>query len=126
MELDVINELERKAPVSPSTIKKWLTDELKEQGQDTRYYIEVVWISEARMAALNKKYRHKDAPTDVLSFPVENNSIKSALNTTKPLGSIVLCLDVIAKQARDARVALEVELEKMVRHSLRHLIGKHH
>lgn len=126
MELDVTNELEQKVPVSPTTIKGWLTEELKEQGRDTRYYIEVVWVSETRMAALNKKYRHKDAPTDVLSFPVENNRIKGALNTTKPLGSIVLCLPVITQQAKDANATLKDELERMVKHSLRHLIGLHH
>ena len=126
MELDVTNELEQKVPVSPTIIKGWLTDELKEQGRDTRYYIEIIWVSETRMTELNKKYRRMDTPTDVLSFPMENNRIKNASNAIKPLGSIVLCLDVIAKQASDARVALESELEKMVRHGLRHLIGKHH
>jgi len=127
MKLEVINTLKGvRAPVGAFALRQWLIEELKRHRRTDKYHIEVVWVGKAKMTALNNRYRNQNKPTDVLSFPMELEQIHASANVDVPLGSIVLCLPVISEQAKDARVTLRAEIEKMVRHSLRHLIGLHH
>ena len=127
MKLEVINTLKGvRAPVGASALRQWLIEELKRHKRTDKCHIEVAWVGKAKMAALNKRYRNQNKPTDVLSFPVELEQIHGGERVDTPLGSIVLCLPVISEQAKNAKVSLRTEIEKMVRHSLRHLIGIHH
>jgi len=127
MKLEVINTLTGgRPPVGAFALRQWLIDELLQHKRSDKYHIEVVWVGKAKMTALNKRYRRQNKPTDVLSFPVELEQIHGSAITDAPLGSIILCLPVITRQAKDAKTPLHAELEKMVKHSLRHLIGIHH
>lgn len=74
--------------------------------------IEVAFVKEKEIQALNKKYRKKDKATDVLSFGTIND----------PLPQIVICLSEVKKNGDD----LEKELSKVLIHGILHLMGMDH
>jgi probable rRNA maturation factor len=75
--------------------------------------LRVVGASESRK--LNRKYRAKDKPTNVLSFPYGGGS-----------GDVVLCHPVIRKEARQQRKSLRAHYAHLVVHGVLHLRGHDH
>jgi len=75
--------------------------------------IRIVDAREARK--LNKKYRAKNYPTNVLSFPYGGGS-----------GDVVLCHPVIAREARQQRKTLRAHYAHLVVHGVLHLRGHDH
>lgn len=83
--------------------------------------VAVALVSDARMRALNRTYRRKDAPTDVLSF-------RAAARETpgSPLGDIVIATGVARRQAKEAGHSYQTELRVLALHGLLHLLGYDH
>lgn len=79
--------------------------------------VTVAVVSDARVRALNRRYRRKDHVTDVLSFP-----------TGEPgnLGDIVIAEGLAGRQAREAGHSRAVELRVLALHGLLHLLGYDH
>jgi len=73
------------------------------------------------MKALNKKFRNKNKPTDVLSFPL-NNKIKYKKNVY--LGDIAIGYEIINKRSKNSNFFLE--FDKMWIHGYLHLLGHNH
>jgi probable rRNA maturation factor len=74
------------------------------------------------MRTLNRKFRKKDKPTDVLSFPLG----KKGPDGKFYLGDIVIAVPVASRQARDKGHGLERELKLLALHGFLHLIGFDH
>lgn len=68
----------------------------------------------------NREYRHKDKPTDVLSFPVEGDF------EHLPLGSIVISADYVIQLSQKLGHTQEDELSLLFIHGLLHLLGYDH
>ncbi len=77
----------------------------------------VIFVPPARIRRLNKRYRGKDRPTDVLSF---------AGTYPGHLGDLVLCPQVIKKQAKEHGLTFKLELAYMLLHGVLHLLGYDH
>jgi probable rRNA maturation factor len=77
----------------------------------------VAIVPDARVRALNRKFRKKDKGTDVLSFPAEEPGY---------LGDVVISSGVAARQARAAGHSLATELRVLALHGLLHLLGYDH
>ena len=75
---------------------------------------------------LNKEYREVDRPTDVLSFPMDEEGYDNEGNPVFLLGDIVICLDVAENQAKDFGHSLEREMMYLICHSTLHLLGYDH
>ena len=73
------------------------------------------------MRELNKKFRKKNKPTDVLSFPF-NNRIKAKKNIY--LGDIAISYEIVNKRSKDSNFFLE--FDKMWIHGYLHLLGHDH
>jgi probable rRNA maturation factor len=84
--------------------------------------VTVALVSDARVRALNRQYRRKNAATDVLSFPTNPQS----LVPHRFLGDIVIARGVAKRQARDAGHAELAELKVLALHGLLHLLGYDH
>ncbi len=80
----------------------------------------VSFIDVSTMTKTNSEFRGKNKPTDVLSF------IPTPPNKEKSLGEIVLCREIIKKQALEFDWTYQNELSKMVIHSFLHLLGYDH
>ena len=79
--------------------------------------VSVALVGTARIRALNRRYRGKDAPTDVLSFPGDAPGF---------LGDIVIAAEVARRQADEAGHALGTEVRVLALHGLLHLLGYDH
>lgn len=90
--------------------------------------ISVSFVSNKEIQHLNKIYRDKDAPTDVLSFPLgENGNYETNTeNGFVMLGDIVISLDMAVKQASMYGHSLEREVGFLTVHSMLHLLGYDH
>ncbi len=94
-------------------LRAWAKAALFEEAQVT---LRVVGIREGR--ALNRGYRSRDYPTNVLTF---------AYPEIQPLsGDIVLCAPVIAKEARAQGKPLDAHYAHLVVHGMLHLQGYDH
>jgi probable rRNA maturation factor len=113
MEINFINVPTQYQPL----IKKTVKDFFHNYPISQRAAVNIQFVSSRKIRALNKKYRQCDEPTDVLSFPIWKKLDGIPDKTKLDLGDIIIC---------PQETRLTEELPKLVIHSLRHLIGKHH
>jgi probable rRNA maturation factor len=82
---------------------------------------------------LNNKFRGKNCPTNVLSFPasLENYETKNTLtpgeaNNSHELGDIAIAFDICKKEATKSKVKFEHHVYHLIIHSVLHLLGFDH
>jgi probable rRNA maturation factor len=85
------------------------------------YDVSLRLAGDAAIQALNRDYRHKDRPTDVLAFAQREGSAKGLHPMV--LGDIVISVDTARRQARRG---LYRELLHLASHGLCHLLGYDH
>lgn len=85
----------------------------------------VVLVDGPTMQALNRDHRGKDAPTDVLSFPIDEDDDGLA-GVDRMLGDVVICVPVLVAQAEENDVAVGDELVDLLVHGTLHLLGYDH
>jgi probable rRNA maturation factor len=85
--------------------------------------VAVAFVTDAEIARLNKTYREKNKPTDVLSFPAQ--SAKRA-NKKKFLGDIAIAPAVARRYARKNSRTLKNEICILILHGILHLLGYDH
>jgi probable rRNA maturation factor len=78
---------------------------------------------DASVQDLNARFRGKDKPTNVLSFPAQADF---ADGTTQSLGDIVLAWETVAREAADLGVPPAHHFQHLVVHGLLHLLGYDH
>jgi probable rRNA maturation factor len=83
----------------------------------------VVLADDALLRSLNRRYRGKDAPTNVLSFPFQG---PPAGGDGCHLGDVVLAAETVQKEAAEQGVAPLHHLQHLVVHGLLHLLGFDH
>jgi len=86
--------------------------------------LSVLFVGDRAMRTLNRQYRGKDRTTDVLSFALQ----EGRFNQVQPnmLGDIVISVPTAGRQAVDAGLTLQQELERLLVHGLLHLVGYDH
>ena len=90
--------------------------------------ISVTFVDNKKIHELNKQYRHKDAPTDVLSFPMGENGVYDINHDTgaRILGDIVISMEKAVEQAERFDHSLDREVGYLTAHSVLHLLGYDH
>ena len=90
--------------------------------------ISVTFVDNDRIHELNKQYRNKDMPTDVLSFPMGENGQYDIdeENGCKVLGDIVISMQRAMEQAELYGHSLQREVAYLTVHSMLHLLGYDH
>ncbi|TVQ92711.1 MAG: rRNA maturation RNase YbeY [Deltaproteobacteria bacterium] len=84
-------------------------------------YLSLRIVDDAEIRALNREWRGKDAPTDVLSFPQDGPP-----GAVPVLGDLVISVQTAARQAADRGHELDVELRILLAHGIAHLLGFDH
>ena len=79
--------------------------------------LSVVFCSSDFMKSLNKKYRGKNEPTDILSFSQEENRLN---------GDIFISLEMLSANSFTFAVTEEEELKRLLIHGILHLAGQDH
>jgi probable rRNA maturation factor len=84
-------------------------------------------VDEAESAALNRSYRGRSGPTNVLSFPFEPPpGMPAGEITTELLGDLVICAPLIQTEAADQGKAEQAHWAHIVVHGTLHLLGHDH
>lgn len=89
-----------------------------------RVELSILLTSDAGIRALNKSWRGKDRPTDVLSFPA--GAPVPRATGPRHLGDVIVSLETARRQARAHRRSLAEELDLYLAHGLLHLLGHDH
>ena len=105
---------------SGELIQQWVKHALQGKREAAELVVRVV--DEAEMTALNREYRGKDGPTNVLSFPYESMPGVAA----DLLGDIVICAPVVAMEAIKQGKPLDSHWAHIVIHGVLHLLGHDH
>jgi probable rRNA maturation factor len=103
--------------------------------------VSLLFVEEDAMAALNEQFLGKNGPTDVLSFPIDDEPGPTGrspdLGGSGPgtaaepgaltlLGDVVVCPTVAARHAIEHNVSVDDEVALLVVHGLLHLLGMDH
>lgn len=83
-------------------------------------------VDEAESATLNQTYRHQPGPTNVLSFAMGADPMLPSALRRPPLGDIVICAPVVAREAAAQGKPLAAHWAHMVVHGGLHLLGYDH
>ena len=102
-----------------SRMNHWAAAALGRRGLGREIAVRVVAASESQR--LNKQWRGKDKPTNVLSFPAP-----TLPGAARPLGDLVICAQVVKDEARRDGKKLEAHWAHMVVHGALHLAGYDH
>jgi probable rRNA maturation factor len=93
--------------------------------------VSVRFTSDAEVHVLNRQYRGKDKPTNVLSFPMVQRDLLETVTENSDdgevlLGDIVLAHGVCAAEALERHVSIEDHATHLIVHGLLHLLGYDH
>lgn len=97
---------------------------LRQASEATRLAgdVDVLLTSDAHLRRLNREFRGKDRPTDVLSFP----ALESLNGHRRMAGDLAISVDTAARQADERAHPLATELQILMLHGLLHLAGYDH
>lgn len=101
--------------VVPSTSSGW--KKKPQQG-----VINLIVIDPEEMSHMNKQFRGKEGPTDILTF----SYYSPELTSSDVAGEIYLCLEKIKLYAEEAGKTYKEQLEYIIIHGLTHLMGYDH
>ena len=105
-------------------MKRWLAAAMAPVGSRE---LLVRVVDEEESQALNKQYRGKDKPTNVLSFPAQALPVEiPELQEAQALGDLVICAPVVAREAAAQNKALEAHWAHLLIHGCLHLQGHDH
>ena len=94
-----------------------------------RLQASLLFADDAEVHALNREWRGKDKPTNVLSFPMLARDELLALPSEGPpelLGDLALALETCAREAAEKGISLEQHAAHLIVHGLLHLAGYDH
>ena len=114
-----------------SDLTFWATTALGRRAAGREIGVSVVGPAESRR--LNARFRGRDKPTNVLSFPVAepltappSRAVPSRVDEPRPLGDLVICPHVLRTEAREQKKSLRAHWAHLVVHGSLHLIGYDH
>ena len=128
--ISVLFRTETHFPVKKSLVEDAIVGALR--GRVTRSTeVSVTIVGDRKMHELNKAYRNKDYPTNVLSFPQYDPSQPMVPFVDTPdgvlhLGDIVISYPVALREAAEVNVRIDDKIVELVLHGLEHLLGNHH
>ncbi|AQA17880.1 rRNA maturation RNase YbeY [Halioglobus japonicus] len=120
LEIDIQRETSDPAP-DEDDIRRWIQAALATQRK-TDTEVSVRLVDEDEMAELNHTWRGKSGPTNVLSFP---SDLPPELELPL-LGDIVVCTQVVIREASEQHKTLEAHWAHMLVHGTLHLLGYDH
>jgi probable rRNA maturation factor len=109
--------------ISPADLKRAALKTLEQQSVPTPVDVTILLTTNSQLHTLNRDYLGIDAPTDVLSFPLDETDPE---NGKRYLGDVIIAIPRAAQQAKAAGHPLEAEVQLLVVHGILHLLGHDH
>lgn len=124
-----IDNRQDKITLTPSLrglLRRSVTTALKFMKFEYPAEVSVTAVDDAQIKELNRDYREKDSPTDVLSFPMCDGEWEISEDGFCVLGDIVLSFERCLEQSQKYGHSFERELSFLTVHSVLHLLGYDH
>ena len=83
-------------------------------------------VDEEESRQLNRRYRGKDKPTNVLSFSYGDDQLPDTIDAGHLLGDLVICASVVSREAEESRQLLDDHWAHLTIHGVLHLLGYDH
>src|SRR5437868_6791543 len=117
MELVIRNQWRsgRRLPILRRRLRLLMAALLESEGASPQVELSLVFCDDDFIRTLNRDYRGRDRPTDVLSFPQEGECGQ--------LGDLVIAVPTAQRQAKAHGHPLAAEIEWLFLHGLLHLLG---
>ena len=106
----------------PSRKLKKVAQKVLEIVEQDQAELCLVLVGNAKIRKLNAKFRKKDYPTDVLSFPA-GDELPTGVQL---LGDVVISVEKAKEQAKERRRTLNEEMVTLLIHGIVHLLGYDH
>ncbi len=106
---------------APAALRGWALAAL----QGARGELTIRIVDEAESAQLNARYRGKNSPTNVLSFPYESEGFDESPEGPV-LGDLAICAPVVLREAVEQDKEARAHWAHMVVHGVLHLLGRDH
>jgi probable rRNA maturation factor len=125
LKLDLVRASRAPAPAR-SRMNHWAAAALGRHGAGRELAVRIVAPNESR--ELNRRWRGKDKPTNVLSFPATGLQAPRAGRSREPmpLGDLVICADVVRREAERDGKRIQAHWAHMIIHGALHLAGYDH
>lgn len=117
LNLDVRRETSASVPAA-AALRAWAEAAVGRAGRGRELGVRIVGERESRR--LNHRFRGRDKPTNVLSFPASEGAAAHLL------GDLVICPQVLRAEAKTQRKTLQAHWAHLVVHGVLHLIGYDH
>lgn len=121
---EIINQ-QRKIKIETASFEKFAATAINTINEANGKELSVAFVSDRKIKELNRIFRDKSEPTDVLSFPYEPDRY-DYLETENFLGDIVISVETAARQAGENNLTLEGEIKQLILHGILHLCGYDH
>lgn len=127
--IDFMDETETLKETDMQFVEKILQHAAKEENIEDAE-VSVSFVTNEKIREINREYREKDQPTDVISFameePGEGETVIPDSGGPRVLGDIIISLDRTREQAADYGHSFERELGFLAVHGFLHLVGYDH
>lgn len=130
--MPIIIQNRREKPRLPTAQIKAMAVVICESLGLQRPELSIVLTDDPTIQQLNKTWRSKDKPTDVLSFSqLEGEGwhqikIGGVIPAGTPLGDVIISMDTAQRQASAAGHGLDMEMRRLLVHGVLHLLGHDH
>lgn len=125
MEIGIFNQTNEKLDKELDELKDMLSDFCKREDLGNVIF-NIIIIDNPTIHKINKEYRDKDAPTDVISFALEDDKTVIEPDGARILGDIYISIDKVHEQALEYGHSFKRELSFLAVHGLLHLLGYDH
>ena len=115
-------DVQSRANGAPAPVRvRRLLDRVAKAAGSRSSEVSVLFCADARMRALNRRYRGKDKTTDVLAFPAGPGAASEGF-----LGDIVISVPYASREARRREDTRAREIDRLLVHGFLHLMGYDH
>lgn len=125
MEIGIFNQTNEKLDKELDELKDMLSNFCKREDLGNVIF-NIIIIDNPTIHKINKEYRDKDAPTDVISFALEDDKTVIEPDGVRILGDIYISIDKVHEQALEYGHSFKRELSFLAVHGLLHLLGYDH
>ncbi|VDH01497.1 Probable rRNA maturation factor [Lysinibacillus sphaericus] len=131
LEIDFIDEINGDGQIAEQLIQKLLSFAADAEGLEDGTELSVTFLDDNSIKQINRDYRGKDQPTDVISFALEEEgegeaAIIGADDMPRHLGDLLISVETAQRQAKDYGHSVERELGFLALHGFLHLLGYDH
>ena len=128
--IDLVDETDQLSAEQLDVIEKLLNFAAEKENVEDDSEVSVTFVSNERIHEINREYREKDAPTDVISFAMEElgEGEIELIGAEQPrvLGDIIISVEKAEEQAKEYGHSFIRELGFLSLHGFLHLLGYDH